>query len=53
MKAALLTPEQKERIAGKEYAPDSFYNPIQDTQGNWVISLQEVEQSSEIGRAHV
>ena len=47
MKVVLLTPEQKESIAGKEYAPDAFYYPIQDNSGNWVISLQEVEQSSE------
>jgi len=43
MKVALLTPEQKKAIEGKEFAPDSLFNPIQDLNNNWVISLQEIE----------
>lgn len=43
MKVGLLTSEQKELIDGKEFAPYSFFNPIQDKNGNWVISTQEIE----------
>jgi hypothetical protein len=25
------------------YAPDSFFNPIQDNADNWVISIEEME----------
>lgn len=42
MKVGLLTIEQKNEIAGKEYAPDSYFNPIQDLNNNWVISTQEI-----------
>lgn len=41
---ALLTEQQKDSLVGVEYAPDSFFNPIQDKNGNWIISLEEVEQ---------
>lgn len=30
---------------GVQYAPDSYFNPIQDAEGNWVISVEEIEQS--------
>ncbi len=38
-----LTTEQKKQIQGKEYAPDCFFNPIQDKDNNWIISKEEVE----------
>ena len=41
MKVLLLTQEQKESIVGQQFAPDSFFNPIQDADNNWVISTQE------------
>lgn len=44
MKVGLLTLEQKEEIAGKEFAPDSFFNPIQDADANWIISTEEMEK---------
>jgi hypothetical protein len=43
MKVALLTTAQKNSIEGKEFAPDSLFNPIQDLNNKWVISLQEIE----------
>jgi hypothetical protein len=43
MKVALLTTAQKNLIEGKEFAPDSYFNVIQDLNNNWVISLQEIE----------
>jgi hypothetical protein len=41
-----LTPEQAELLTGQQYAPDSYFNPIQDANGNWVISIEEVSQSN-------
>jgi len=43
MKVALLTTPQKNLIEGKEFAPNSLFNPIQDLNNKWVISLQEIE----------
>lgn len=39
----LLTVEQKDELVGQEYAPDSFFNPIQDDTDQWVISIEEME----------
>lgn len=44
MKVGLLTIEQKNEILGQLYAPDSYFNPIQDINNNWVISTQEMEE---------
>jgi hypothetical protein len=44
IQVGLLTIEQKEKIAGQEYAPDSFFYPIQDADDNWVISQEEINQ---------
>ena len=44
MKVGLLTLEQKNEIVGQLYAEDSYFNPIQDVNDNWVISTQEMEQ---------
>ena len=39
----LLTIEQKDLIVGQQYTTDSFFNPIQDLNDNWVISIEEME----------
>ena len=44
MIVALLTQEQAEQLKGQLYAPDSYFNPIQDADDNWIISTQEQEQ---------
>lgn len=44
MKVGLLNLEQKEEIQGKQYAPDSYFNSIQDQDDNWIISIEEMEQ---------
>jgi hypothetical protein len=46
MQVGLLTLKQKNEIEGKEFAPDSYFNPIQDINDNWVISMQEMEQAT-------
>ena len=39
----LLTIEQKDELIGQWYAPDSYFNPIEDADSNFVISTQEME----------
>jgi predicted DNA-binding transcriptional regulator len=41
----LLTELQKNEIVGQLYAPDSYFNPIQDINDNWIISVEEIEQN--------
>lgn len=48
MKVGLLTQEEKEQIEGQMFAPDSFYNPIQDIADNWIISTQEIDETEVI-----
>ena len=38
----LLTIEQKDLIVGQQYTTDSYFNPIQDLNDNWVISIEEM-----------
>lgn len=38
----LLTIEQYNEIVGQLYAPDSYFNPIQDADDNWIISTEEI-----------
>jgi hypothetical protein len=38
----LLTETQKEQLIGQQYAPDSYFNPIQDIDDNWIISTEEM-----------
>ena len=40
----LLTELQKGDLIGQLYPPNSYFNPIQDINDDWVISLQEIEQ---------
>ncbi len=41
----LLTELQKDELVGQLYAPKSYYNPIQDIDDNWIISVEEIEQT--------
>jgi len=41
----LLTDLQKDELLGQLYAPDSYFNPIQDLNNNWIISVEEMEQT--------
>lgn len=43
----LLTVEQKDQLVGQLYAPRSYYNPIQDFNDNWIISVEEMELENE------
>jgi hypothetical protein len=43
MKVAIITATQSKELQGKEFSQDSYFNPIQDIDDNWVISEQEIE----------
>ena len=38
----LLTEQQKNDLLLQWYAPDCYFNPIQDLNDNWVISVEEM-----------
>jgi hypothetical protein len=38
----LLNQEQKDSLVGQQYADDSYFNPIQDANDNWIISTEEM-----------
>ena len=39
----LLTESQKNELVGQLYDEDSYFNPIQDIEDNWIISTEEIE----------
>jgi hypothetical protein len=41
-----LTPEQAEQLRGVQYVTDMTFNPIQDANGTWIISSEEVSSST-------
>jgi hypothetical protein len=44
IQVGLLTIEQKELLIGQQFMLDVYFNPIQDNNNNWIISIQEIEQ---------
>lgn len=38
----LLTEVQKNDLLVQQYAPDCYFNPIQDLNDNWIISIEEM-----------
>jgi len=43
MLVGLLTVEQKDQIQGQLFAPDSYFNAVQDVNDNWIISTVQME----------
>ena len=41
-----LTPEQAEQLIGVQYVADMTFNPIEDANGNWIISGEEVSSTT-------
>lgn len=39
----LLTETQKDSLIGQMYDDDSYFNPIQDINDNWIISVEEMD----------
>jgi hypothetical protein len=48
MLVGLLTLIEKEAVEGKLYTTDSYFNPIQDTNANWVITTQEIDYCTNV-----
>lgn len=44
IQVAILTEEQKDLLLGQQYTIDSYFNPIQDLNDNWIISEEEINQ---------
>jgi hypothetical protein len=44
IQVGLLTIEQKDELIGQWYDSDSYFNPIQDANDNWIISTEEIDQ---------
>ena len=45
IQVGLLTEVQKDELVGQMYDEDSYYNPIQDLNDNWIISVEEIDQT--------
>ena len=43
MEVILLTLDQKDQIQGQKFTIDSYFLPIEDEDGNWVVSSIEQE----------
>jgi hypothetical protein len=43
IKVGLLTIPQKDSLLGHKYNEDTYFNPVQDTNTNWIISTQEID----------
>lgn len=41
----LLTELQKDELVGQLFDDDSYFNPIQDANDNWIISIEEIENN--------
>lgn len=39
---AILTTAQKDSLLGMKYDDIQYFNPVQDADGNWVISEEEI-----------
>jgi hypothetical protein len=44
MEVYKLTTEQKEDLIGQTYDGLQYFNPVLDADGNWFISIEEVNQ---------
>ena len=42
IQVGLLTEQQKNELVGQQYTTDSYFNPIQDINDNWIISQEEI-----------
>ena len=42
MMVGLLTESEKNLLVGQQFAADSYFNPVQDNDDNWIISQEEM-----------
>jgi hypothetical protein len=45
MIVAKITQKQADELKGKEFVQDNYFNPIEDANGNWIISIEEIENN--------
>ena len=46
MQVYLITYEEAQSLIGVQFVPDNYFNPIMDADGNFIISIEEVDQCS-------
>jgi hypothetical protein len=46
IQVGLLTEEQKNLLEGQLFDIDSYFAPIQDIADNWIISTEEIDQTT-------
>lgn len=44
IQVGLLTIEQKDELTGQQFMLDVYFNPVQDNNDNWIISVEEIDQ---------
>lgn len=44
IQVGLLTEQDKNKLLKKAFKKDSYFNPIQDANNNWIISVEEIAQ---------
>lgn len=52
-KVGVLTIWERDNLSGKTFADNCYYNPVQDLNGNWVISEEEINQTTDPNYAWV
>ena len=43
-----ITIEQKNALVGVKLNSDTYFNPVRDINGDWFISIEEIEQNENI-----
>ena len=38
-----LKSQDVDKVKGGQFAPVCYFNPVQDVDGNWIISIEELE----------
>jgi hypothetical protein len=46
IQVGLLTEEQKVLLDGQLFDIDSYFGPVQDNNNNWIISIEEIDQTT-------
>ena len=44
---AIITEEEKDKLIGRQFMTDVYFNPIQDANNNWIISSEDIDQSED------
>jgi hypothetical protein len=46
IQVGLLTEEQKVLLDGQLFDIDSYFGPVQDNDNNWIISVEEMDRTT-------